>query len=125
MCNICNGGGLIPFIKNGKVISNAWLECSCKGVEPERFRDIRPEDFDYPMSATFRSHTYQHTNQPDPGYVAPEPQALPSKAIYHYHVDISKQILRNLEGQVKYLQSKLAEKQVRKQTNPSGYKGIK
>lgn len=29
-CSICGGSGLVPFVKNGKVISNAYLNCTCK-----------------------------------------------------------------------------------------------
>uniref|UniRef100_A0A6M3IQL1 Uncharacterized protein n=1 Tax=viral metagenome TaxID=1070528 RepID=A0A6M3IQL1_9ZZZZ len=113
-CPICHGGGLIPF----KNRSDAWLDCSCKQPEPERYHQIDASDFDYPCSDTFRAHTYQHTNQPDPGYIAPQPIAPPPQVIEHRHSDMSKQdyaLLRNLEGQVKYLQTKLAERDKNKQ----------
>ena len=49
--------------------------------------------------------------------------------VIHRHSDMSKQefaLLRNLEGQVKYLQGKVTERQQRKPpAKPAGYKGIK
>ena len=51
-----------------------------------------------------------------------------TQVIEHRHSDMSKQDfarLNNLEGQVKYLQGKIAEKQERKQVKSAGYKGIK
>lgn len=127
-CPKCNNG-LIPFVKNGKVIPHAWIDCGCKETEPERYHRIEPSDFDFPMSDTFRVHSYQYCNQPDPGYIPPVPEAPPPQIIEHRHSDMSKQDfarLNNLEGQVKYLQGKLTERQTKKQpTKPTGYKGIK
>ena len=57
----------------------------------------------------------------------PEPEAQ-QQIIIHRHSDMSKQefaLLHNLEGQVKYLQGKVTERQERKQVKPSGYQGIK
>jgi len=115
----------LPFKKNGKIIPHAFVDCECKLVIPERFDNVRPDvsDFDFPMSDTFRGFSFGYCNQPDLGYVPLDPEAKPQE-IFHYHVDLSKKILQNLEGQVKYLQGKVMEKQV-KRPKPSGYKGIK
>ena len=124
-CGKCNDSGLIPFEKDGKVIPNAWIDCPhCYQQPVEHYRPLSPASIDYACSDTFRSHSYQYCNQSDPGYIPPEPEASPPQEIFHYHVDLSKQILRNLEGQVNYLQGKVTEKQV-KQPKTSGYKGIK
>lgn len=69
----CDGKGLIPFVKDERVIPFAWLYCDCHTIqginpEPERYRDIRPEDYDYPLSETFRAWTFEHCGVPDPGY---------------------------------------------------------
>lgn len=74
----CDGSGLIPFIKNGKIIPNAWRHCDCHPIyglnpEPEYYRERQPDDYDFPMSSTFRTWTYEHCEASDPGYV---PQQL-------------------------------------------------
>jgi len=76
---------------------------------------LRPSDYDYACSDTFRAHSFEYCNQPDHGETVPEPEVTPSQDIFHYHVDLSKQILRNLEGQVNYLQGKLTEREKKRQ----------
>ena len=62
-CEKCNRKGLLPFIKNGKTIPHAFVNCECRlqiqEEEYDHYRDIRPEDFDYPMSDTFRELTFE------------------------------------------------------------------
>ena len=126
-CEKCNDTGLIPFEKNGKIIPNAWRDCECKQLEPERYHQRDASDFDFPMSDTFRAASFEYCNYPDPGYIPPEPEASPPQVIEHRHSDMSKQdfaSLRNLEGQVKYLQTKLGDRS-KPQTKPHAYKGIK
>ena len=114
-CSKCGGTGLIPF-KNRR---DAWVDCDCKeAYEGERYHQITPDMFDFPMSDTFRAHSYQYCNQPDPGYIPPEPEAPPPQIIEHRHSDMSKKDfarLNSLERQVKYLQGKLTEKEKKKQ----------
>lgn len=59
-CEKCNHTGLLPFVKNGKVIPNALVDCSCKRPEPEHHESIEPEDFDFPCSYAWRSY-YEET----------------------------------------------------------------
>jgi len=65
-CEACNHTGLIPFEKNGKIIPNAWIDCECKQPEVEHYRDIRPDDFDFPMSKSSRGFSYQYCGVVDP-----------------------------------------------------------
>jgi hypothetical protein len=68
----CDGSGLIPAKdKEGNIIPYAWSHCDCHpqyGVDAhEHYQEIRPEDFDFPCSDTFRSYYYHHCGVPDPG----------------------------------------------------------
>lgn len=76
----CDGAGLLPFEKNGKVIANAFIHCSCHSVygdnpQPESYRDLQVGDFDFPMSSDFRAASFACCGEPDPRYV-PETQDL-------------------------------------------------
>ena len=73
-CEKCNHTGLIPFVKDGKVIPNAFVFCECRLEQDshENNLPIKPEDFDFPMSDAFRGATYEHCGVPDPGYVPPQ-----------------------------------------------------
>jgi len=90
-CNKCDGSGLIPFEKNGRIIPNAWIDCGCKKPGVEHYRDIRPEDFDFPMSDTFRGFSYQYCGVVDPAEspkstIVKERVVIPLKTeVIHYH----------------------------------------
>ena len=73
-CKSCNDTRLVPFIKDDRLIPNAWVDCPDCEPEREYYREVRPEDFDFPMSHSFyRSLCKQH-GWPDPGSeYAPEP----------------------------------------------------
>ena len=69
----CDGTGLIPLTKDGKVIPFAWVHCDCHPIyglnpEPEHYHPVSPEDYDFPLSDTYRAWTYEHCGIPDPGY---------------------------------------------------------
>lgn len=50
-CKKCNHTGLLPFVKDGRRIDNAFLHCECNEInQPEHYTPVRPEDYDYPMS---------------------------------------------------------------------------
>ncbi len=50
-CKKCNHTGLLPFVKDGRRIDNAFLHCECHEInQPEHYTPVRPEDYDYPMS---------------------------------------------------------------------------
>ena len=115
-CSHCHDSGLIPFEKDGRVIPHAWINCPhCYQQPVEHYQPLSSADYDYACSNTFRAHSFEYCNRPDPGYIPPEPEASPPQEIFHYHVNLSKQILRNLEGQVNYLQGKLTEREKKRQ----------
>lgn len=76
----CGGGGLIPFVnREGKVIPHAFTHCDCHPIygletEAEHWHDIQPDDYDFPMSETFRAWTYEHCGVPDPASTTDETQ---------------------------------------------------
>lgn len=68
-CEKCNHTGLLPFIKDGKVIPHSFIDCECKLSLPEYYDPVRerPEDFDFPMSDSYRGWSFWYCGQPDPG----------------------------------------------------------
>ena len=71
VCDRCGGTGKLSFVKEGKVISHAFVYCGCQN-DTECYQTIKTDDFDYPMSDTFRAHSFVYCGQRDPGYT-PEP----------------------------------------------------
>lgn len=67
-CQICHGTGLLPFVKDGRVIPFAFQDCECKDNQPEHFIDYKPGDFDFPCSDTYRGYFYNQCGIKDPGY---------------------------------------------------------
>ena len=64
-CKECNHTGLLPFIKKGRVIPNAFIDCKCRVVdEPYHYLNIVTDDFDFPVSKDFREHTFQQFGRP-------------------------------------------------------------
>jgi len=71
-CYKCNHTGLIPFKnKEGKIIPYAWVDCECKQPESDHYQPLKPDDFDFPCSDTWRGFYYTYCGQPDPGYIRP------------------------------------------------------
>ena len=125
VCTICGGTGLVPSKVLGKfsgeLIENCYTNCECRKEEPEYYREVRPEDFDFPMSYDcYRSLCHQH-GWPDPGDDRPpEPPELEPQVVEHIHrhSDMSRKEfaqLQSLIGEVKYLREMVAERQKRKQ----------
>ena len=121
-CDKCSKTGLLPFVKNGKVIPNALVDCECKLSLIEHYDPVRPlpSDFDFPMSDIFRAYTYQYCNQQDPLLEMQPPwgsreEELPDSN----NISITDSIRgegrgtyiehNHLRGMVLYLQSKLNE----------------
>jgi len=67
MCTKCNNTGLIPFVKDGKVIPYTFQDCDCKAPEPIPYRPLQPEDFDFPVSRDFYRFYCSKNHWPDPG----------------------------------------------------------
>jgi len=72
-CPKCGDTKLIPFIKEGKVIPHAFVHCDCKEPMSSHQIEIKPSDYDFPMSALFRCYSYSYCGEPDPGYIPPDP----------------------------------------------------
>lgn len=100
--------------------------------EPEHYYPIKPEDYDFPCSSSFRAWTYQHCGVQDPGYIPPEPviEPEPLREIIHRHSDLSRQEfaeLRQLRFKCDYLEEQLKElsKPKKKPETRYGYKGVR
>jgi len=63
-CDKCNNTGLLPFIKEDRVIENAWIDCECKKSEPEYYREVQASDMDFPCSDTFRGYFQEQYGNP-------------------------------------------------------------
>lgn len=133
--NKCDGSGLIPFQnEEGEIIPYTFSHCGCHSqygiVTREYYSAIQPEDYDFPMSSNFRVWTFENCGVPDPGYVLPKPEPIEPQPqeVIHRHSNISSKdfaLLRNLEGQLKYLQHKLTEREKPKVQGKFGYRNIK
>jgi len=113
-CHICNGTGLIPFVKNGKAIPNVNLFCECR-EDIEDYRPPNPEDFDFPMSySVYRSLCQQHGWQ-DPGPDRPqEPSETKPQVVEHIvrHSNLGAKefdLLQQTALKTQYLEEKLTE----------------
>jgi len=68
-CDKCNNTGLLPFIKNGKVIPNVKLFCECHEDELEYYQPLSAKDLiDFPVSWGWWRHFCQYYDDGyDPG----------------------------------------------------------
>ncbi len=66
-CSKCGHTGLLPFVKHGRIISNAFIDCECKSSIPEHYQSILPEDFDFSISYSFYRSLCQEYGWKDPG----------------------------------------------------------
>ena len=106
-CQKCNDTGLVPStalgVFSGKPIPGCLTYCSCHEDEPEHYRRPTPEDFDFPMSDTFRGASFEYCGLPDPGYYpvseATEQPSAPQEVI-HRHSDMSKKEYAQLQQDV-------------------------
>ena len=73
-CEKCHHTGLLPFIKNGKVITHAFVDCECK--LSEKFDPVRlqAEDFDFACSYSWRAY---HAEEREGVYLPPLETRLP------------------------------------------------
>jgi len=129
MCELCNDTGYIPFVKDGNTIPNAWIDCQCREEQPPSYRETRPEDFDFPMSASFRELSFQRYGRPwecmptqlpedepdDKQEVAPA-VSQPWDKRQQYQMD-------QLRGEIASLRNSMYNKPQPSQSKP-GYKGL-
>ena len=135
-CPKCHGSGLIPFVKEDKIIPHAFLNCpECHQDEPEQYYPVRPEDIDYPVSFSHYRALCQYHGWQDPGtdkplergasaplLDKPEPTQAPAPWAQEQWLYV-----QQLHAQVNYLRNKLNTYTDSKATaKPQvGYKGIK
>lgn len=102
---------MLPFLKDGRVIQNAFINCECRQEQPEHYEALKPEDFDYPMSSSYRAASFEYCGMADTGAI---PQALPAdqpiaRDVIHRHSDMSQRdfaLLKEHDNIIKYLLSK-------------------
>jgi len=134
MCEKCQNTGLLPFVKNGRLIPHTFIDCPCKDTDAtrEHYADVTPADFDFSVSDTFRGYYHQHYGGHDRGYkpiIERKPEVVRTEVIHRTSNMSAKDFARlnSIEGEVKYLRQKLEERQqqarkpIKKQT---GYKGL-
>ena len=83
-CNKCNHTGLLPFMKEGRLIPHAFIDCECKLSIIEHYNPVklRPEDFDFPCSDTLRGFSYEYCGMPDPGSCKSLPEVAEQKTMW-------------------------------------------
>jgi len=127
-CAICNGTGLVPSKVlgkfSGKPIPNCFSNCACREDEQEHYQQASPEDFDFPMSDTFRGFSYEYCGLPDPGYTPKEEPVEPQSKQEQWTQDQWESV-QQIRAHNLFLQKKVNEllekKRVDKQGRYSNY----
>ena len=119
MCNLCGDTGLLPFHrKDGSITPHVYLDCDCKDLR-ETLQPVTPDAFDYPMSQSFRAHSFEYCGIPDPGYSPPLQNTDIEDRLNDLEAEVSKpssiprrytEELNQLKGRILHLQSKVIEK---------------
>ena len=132
-CEKCNHTGLLPFMKGDRIIPNVMLDCECKIREDKRehYSELKPDDFDFPCSDTFRGYYHeQYGNahdqmierdfkQPKP-VVAKEPVSQPWDKRQNYQIDQMRAELMN----IKHKLAEMTKPKPQQQPQKSTYKGL-
>ena len=119
ICDICNGTGFLPFIKDGKVIPYARIYCECH-EEEERYQPVRPEDFDFPISYDYYRSLCQFHGWPDPGSDIP-PNPLEEDDTEIPEPEWTKRqwdTVQQLRGEVRHYSSKVNEMRAQASRKP-------
>lgn len=122
-CSICNGTGLVPFLKSGRIIPHVKLFCECHQPEPEYSIARKPEDFDFPMShSVYRSLCQEHGWQ-DPG---PDTLQVKQEIKPTFRPRPIDDEVDQLKAGFLFLQNKINQHLdiARKKTKSSTYKGL-
>ncbi len=106
-CKKCKGTKLIPFKKDGSVVPNAWIHCSCYEEEPEHYHPVLPEDFDFPMSYDFRAYVNGEPSIEPPKIVTTEIEPQWSKKQWDYVKQLKARVLH---GERKIVELSLKKK---------------
>jgi hypothetical protein len=119
VCPTCQGKKLIPFVKNGRVIPNAYQDCPDCYQEPvEHYQQLRAGDFDFACSDSWRGFYHERYEGHDPGFVPePPPPPMPlEQIIVHRHSNMGKQeydLLQQTARKLDWLEKKVTEKKKR------------
>lgn len=131
MCNKCGNTGLLPFEKSGKVIPNAFVHCSCHPTygdnpEPERYYPLKPEDFDFPCSASFRGYYQQLCGQLDQQIsVLPVTESEPlARRVIYEHTEVSDKAMKELTRLGDIVKKLASPRATLKKIKPTNYKGL-
>lgn len=121
-CNKCKHTGLLPFIKDGRVIPNAYTNCECRHEETDYYHRIRPEDIDSPVSDTYRGFAYEIAGRDDPGATpgTREPEQSPSAPEPEW-TQRQWEYVKQLRGMVNHLNHKVTELEAVKKTKGGRY----
>ena len=109
--NKCDGSGLIPLKnKAGEIVPYAWTHCDCHPVyginpEPQHYREPQLDDYDYPLSDSFRAWTYEHCGIPDPGY-APSREKIQRQQVKPMTKPAQDEI-QKLKAEINHLQNEI------------------
>ncbi len=116
-CKKCNHTGLLPFIKDGRRIDNAFLHCECHEVnQPDHYTPVRPEDYDYPMSWDSWRSICQQNGWPVP--TTERPEQSPESALIDEVLETVATLRRQVSANNRKLQT--SRQQVTKRTPTSG-----
>ena len=116
-CKKCNHTGLLPFVKDGKRIDNAFLHCECHEInQPEHYTPVRPEDYDYPMSWDSWRSICKQNGWSVPATERPEQpdDSAPIDEVLDMVGDLRRQIDRNAKN------IHASKEQIAKRKEPSG-----
>jgi len=124
-CPQCGGSGRLPLLnKQGLVVPNARVYCSCHEDEPEHYQPMDVSDFDFACSSAFRAYQYDYLGQPDPCAVTATTERTKEVIIREAPAN-----LQHFRAELNHFTNKLnehldASKKRVKQKKTSGYRGL-
>ena len=113
MCNLCHDTGRMPM----KGYKHGFYNCPCKPSPPERFIELNPSDFDFPMSSTFRGASFDYCGNKDP---TPYTREVKTETV----IIEQKTDLRPIYAQLAWFKTKLLEKVPKKIANKGLYDSV-
>ena len=140
-CKKCNRTGLLPFVKEGRVVPNAYLNCECRVVdESYHYLNIDTDAFDFPMSGHYREFTfeqygrpweqrseiYQPEEPPEPIEIDPvDSQEIAQLNRRHqYQIDQTRSEIKRLTMKVAAMTGEKSKPAQPEQPEKSAYKGL-
>jgi len=105
MCERCNNTGRLPFYRpDGSISKTSFIYCSCYNEEPEHYQDIKPSDFDFPCSDSFRGYYAKQYSGNDPCAVTAN-----KEVVREVRVEVQPANLQHVSGELRYLHQKITE----------------